>query len=71
MSDTRTEAWNAFFWILLPVVAISIAPYKHLGLKPIDAASERWMVYALTAGATVAHVHYGTSVVSKLYEYNS
>lgn len=64
MSDTRTEAWNSFFWPLLVAVTISIIPYPHLGMKDIDPEFERWVVYVLTSMLTIAHFHYGQGIVS-------
>lgn len=67
MSDTRTQCWNLFFWPLLAVVFISISPSHWLGHTSISATGERWMVYTLTAAATIAHIHYGQGVVSSTF----
>lgn len=64
MSDTRTECWNFFFWPLLLVVFVSILPSPWF--LYISATGERWLVYTLTASATIAHIHYGQGVVSSM-----
>lgn len=71
MSDTRTDGWNTFFWPLLVGVAISILPYPSLGMKDIDPAVERWVVYVLTTMLTLAHFHYGQGIVSVFPARNS
>lgn len=64
MSDTRAEAFNFFFWPVLPCIAVSIFPYSHFGWTKVSALTEQWIVYVLTTGLTVAHIHYGYGVVS-------
>lgn len=64
MSDTRTEAWNTFFWPVVVAVVISIFPYRILGMGDIGPGFERWVVYILTAMLTIAHFHYGQGIVS-------
>lgn len=69
MSDTRTEAWNTFFWPLLVGVTISIFPYPYLGMKDIHPEFERWVVYVITSMLTIAHIHYGQGIVSFVVQY--
>lgn len=67
MSDTRTDAWNAFIWPLLVIIAISIFPYPMFGLADLHPLTEQWMVYGSVCLATIAHIHYGQGVVSGVY----
>lgn len=65
MSDTRCDGFNILMWPLVATVAVSCFPWydKVLGLE-IAADTERWIMQALTIFVTIAHLHYGTSVVS-------
>lgn len=64
MSDTRADAWNHLLWPILVVTTLSIAPLDRYELMIIDVNVERVLVYFLTSISTIAHFHYGYTVVS-------
>lgn len=56
MSNTRSEVFN---WLLLPLaLVVGLLITGYLG------AMEEPIFFAFTAGATIAHIHYGVCVVS-------
>lgn len=69
MSDTPTERFNALLYPTTLCVLISCLPYKSINLDPISLDVERWIIYILTAGVTLAHIHYGAGVVSSDLRY--
>ncbi|XP_063363203.1 ethanolaminephosphotransferase 1 [Cydia amplana] len=61
MSGTRCSAWNA---LLLPYTVCCVA-----SLTILSPAAELYVLIALTAACTVAHVYYGTRVVQEMCEH--
>lgn len=70
MSDNPTERFNALLYPTTLCVIVSCFPYVSLNLAPISLEVERWIMYVLTGGITLAHIHYGAGVVSA-YLYSS
>uniref|UniRef100_A0A8D0H2L6 Ethanolaminephosphotransferase 1 n=1 Tax=Sphenodon punctatus TaxID=8508 RepID=A0A8D0H2L6_SPHPU len=58
MSNTRCQVLN---WMLLPLALVLFLVLSGLGQQ-----SEAFLLYLLTAVLTLAHIHYGVNVVSRL-----
>ncbi|XP_017153668.1 ethanolaminephosphotransferase 1 [Drosophila miranda] len=67
MSDTRCDGFNVLMWPLAATVGVCCFPYyEQVFGMDLTADGERWIVQGLTIFSTLAHWHYGYSVVSEM-----
>ena len=65
MSDTPTERSNTLLWTTTFCTIICCFPwYSYIGLAVLSKETERVILYVLTAVISLAHIHYGTGIVS-------
>ncbi|XP_058449656.1 ethanolaminephosphotransferase 1 isoform X2 [Malaya genurostris] len=66
MSDTKSDRWNAMLSLLMGATIVCIIPYRVLGKFDLLVEYERNILYALALVVTIAHLHYGQSVVREM-----
>ncbi|XP_001356474.3 ethanolaminephosphotransferase 1 [Drosophila pseudoobscura] len=67
MSDTRCDGFNVLMWPLAATVGVCCFPYyEQVFGMDLTSDGERWIVQGLTIFSTLAHWHYGYSVVSEM-----